>query len=157
MKAKRPMSKALRSFLKSCAITALLIAPVILAACSGTDAQVNLRKSVYAIQSAYQTLAAPMPDIIAGKNPLVKISDEQAAIAAKASQSMVNQIQSMVSATQNGSTVTSTAVSSLTAAWTSFQSCWAGIKLNTIPTDCAVFTAIPAPSSSVDLSALPFK
>lgn len=126
-----------------CAMALGLCFSFALSACSSDDQQANMRKTVYATQSAYQVLTAPIPDIIAGKDNLVKLTDTQAVIAAKASQSMLNQINSMVSETKSGATLTDTALSSLTTAWSSFQSCWAGIKLNTIPADCAVFTTLP--------------
>ena len=64
--------------MKTLACTSMLVGLMGLSACSGTDAQVNYAKGIMAAQTTYNTLAAPMPDVMMGKMPGVPaLTDNQ--------------------------------------------------------------------------------
>lgn len=120
------------SFSGLCAIVALGC----LTACADT-AQGKLRQTVYDVDSAYHVLAAPMPDVMAGKVPGVTLTDTQKAIAKRASQTVFNEIQSLETSIEGGESITQTAVSALQTDFASFETCWAGLKTGTTPDACA--------------------
>lgn len=106
-----------------------------LAACGETP-QARLRQTVFDAASVYHVAASPMPDVMAGKEPGVHLSDEQKALVKKSSQTVVNELTVLETAIQNNSTLTQTSVSGLQSALLSFQTCWVGVKAGTIPDAC---------------------
>lgn len=107
----------------------------LLTACADTS-QGKLRQIVYDIESAYHVLAAPMPDVFAGRVPGVALTDTQKAIAKRASQTVFNEIASLEMSIENGKSITQTAVSAVQADLASFEACWDGLKTGTTPDAC---------------------
>ncbi|MCE2576011.1 hypothetical protein [Komagataeibacter sp. FNDCR2] len=117
------------------AFACLMGAGLMLSAC-GSTTQVKLGQSVDDLESAYDVLAEPMPDVMAGKVPGIILSDSDKALIKKASQSVYNEISTLQAQIDKGSSLTSTAVSGLEADFASFQTCWIGVKAGTMPTAC---------------------
>ena len=107
-----------------------------LAACASSG-QGKLKQSVYDIDSAYHVMAAPMPDVMAGKLPGVTLTDAQKALVKSASQSVFNEVTSLETSIEGGQSVTATAVSALEADFASFETCWTGVKAGQQPSACA--------------------
>mgnify|MGYP003363069935 CR=1 FL=1 len=107
-----------------------------LAACASSG-QGKLKQSVYDIDSAYHVMAAPMPDVMAGKLPGVTLTDAQKALVKSASQSVFNEVTSLETSIAGGQSVTATAVSALEADFASFETCWTGVKAGQQPSACA--------------------
>ncbi|AHI24175.1 hypothetical protein H845_211 [Komagataeibacter xylinus E25] len=117
------------------AIACLIGTGLLLTAC-GSTSQVKLKQSVYDLENAYDVLAEPMPDVMAGKVPNVTLSDANKALIRKASQTVYNEIATLQTAIDGGKSLTSTAVSGLETDFASFQTCWTGVQAGTVPTSC---------------------
>lgn len=114
---------------------------VALAACAST-ADGKLRQAVYDIATAYNVLAAPMPDAFAGNIPGVTLTDGQKAVARRASQTVYNELSTLETSITSGGTVTQAAVAALQADFASFTTCWTGLKAGTTTPDaCAAIGA----------------
>lgn len=107
-----------------------------LAACASSG-QGRLKQSVYDIDSAYHVMAAPMPDVMAGKLPGVTLTDAEKTLVKSASQSVFNEVTSLETSIAGGQSVTATAVSALEADFASFETCWTGVKAGQQPSACA--------------------
>ncbi|MEG3348299.1 hypothetical protein [Novacetimonas sp. GS1] len=106
-----------------------------LAACASSP-QGKLRQSVYDIDSAYHVIAAPMPDVMAGKLPGVTLTAAEKTLVKSASQGVFDEIASLETSIAGGSSITATAVSALEADFASFETCWTGIKAGQQPPAC---------------------
>lgn len=106
-----------------------------LMACAETS-QGKLRQAVYDLASAYHIMAAPMPDVIAGKVPGVHLTDAQVTLAKRASQSVFNEISALETSIEAGQSATSTAISAAQADLASFTACWSGLKAGDTPAAC---------------------
>ncbi|MFT8896255.1 MAG: hypothetical protein ABF968_04750 [Acetobacter sp.] len=107
---------------------ALFLAPLVVLAACATSAQGKLRQATYDLASAYHVLANPMPDVMAGKVPGVTLTDDQKAIAKRASQTVFNEISSLEESISSDQTITETAVSAAQTDLASFTACWTGLK-----------------------------
>ncbi|BAK83981.1 hypothetical protein [Komagataeibacter medellinensis] len=117
------------------AIACLIATGLLLTAC-GSTTQVKLRQSVNDLESAYDVLAEPMPDVMAGKVPGITLTDADKALIKKASQTVDNEIATLQTAIDGGKSLTETAVSGLETDFASFQTCWTGVQAGTVPTSC---------------------
>lgn len=117
------------------ALACLIGTGLLLTAC-GSTSQVKLKQSVYDLESAYDVMAEPMPDVMAGKVPGVTLSDADKALIKQASQTVYNEIATLQTAIDGGKSLTSTAVSGLETDFASFQTCWTGVQGGTVPTSC---------------------
>ena len=107
-----------------------------LAACASSP-QGKLRQSVYDIDSAYHVIAAPMPDVMAGRLPGVTLTAAEKTLVKSASQGVFDEIASLETSIAGGSSITATAVSALEADFASFETCWTGVKAGQQPPACA--------------------
>ncbi|WP_237913890.1 hypothetical protein [Acetobacter senegalensis] len=106
-----------------------------LSACAA-DPQAQLRQRVYVVDSAYHTLANPMPAVLAGKVPGIILSDAQKTLAKRASQMMLNEITALEKSAEDGSSLTQAALTALQTDFFSFETCWTGLKSGTTPDTC---------------------
>ncbi|WP_227004893.1 hypothetical protein [Acetobacter senegalensis] len=106
-----------------------------LSACAA-DPQAQLRQGVYVVDSAYHTLANPMPDVLAGKVPGITLTDDQKTLAKRASQTMLNEITALEKSAEDGSSLTQAALTALQTDFFSFETCWTGLKSGTTPDAC---------------------
>ncbi|BAK84532.1 hypothetical protein [Komagataeibacter medellinensis] len=117
------------------AIACLIGTGFLLTAC-GSTTQVKLRQSVNDLESAYDVLAEPMPDVMAGKVPGITLTDADKALIKKASQTVYNEIATLQTAIDGGKSLTETAVSGLETDFASFQTCWTGVQAGSVSTSC---------------------
>ncbi|MFP2872599.1 hypothetical protein ACLEIY_10170 [Acetobacter tropicalis] len=106
-----------------------------LSACAA-DPQEQLLQGVYVVDSAYHTLANPMPDILTGKVPGITLTDDQKTLAKRASQTVLNEITALEKSAENGSSLTQVALTALQTDFFSFETCWTGLKSGTTPDAC---------------------
>ena len=105
-------------------------------ACADTT-QGKLRQTIYDMNSTYHVLANPVPDIIAGKVPGVRLTDSQVILIKRASQSVFNELSALNISVQADQTLKETAVAAAQNSLASLVTCWSGLKAGTTPAACS--------------------
>ena len=114
--------------MKTLAATGLLAGLVGLSACAGKDAQVNYAKGIMAAQTTYNTLAAPMPDVMNGKMPGVpSLTHDQKELIKASSRAVRTLLDKDVADIAAGKTVTQDALDTAIQALSSYETCWTSI------------------------------
>ncbi|MFT8863392.1 MAG: hypothetical protein ABF916_10435 [Acetobacter fabarum] len=124
----------------------------LLCACAQT-AQGKLRQAVYDTASAYHLLASPMPDIMAGRVPGVSLSVGQKALARKASQSVLDELNALEQSIKAGNTLAETAVAALQADFAAFSTCWSGLTAGSTPAACTLATTASTATTATQANA----
>lgn len=140
--------------MKTLAATGLLAVLVGLSACSGTDAQVNYAKGIMAAQTTYNTLAAPMPDVMNGKMPGVpSLTHDQKELIKASSKAVRTLLDNDVADIASGKTVTQDALDTAISALSSYETCWSSIiatagKVDTNNAEACGITSTPSTTTT---------
>lgn len=134
--------------------TGLLVGLMGLSACSGTEAKVDYAKGIMAAQTTYNTLAAPMPDVMNGKMPGVPpLTHDQKELIKASSKTVRTLLDNDVADIAAGKTVTQDALDTAISALSSYETCWTSIiatagKVDTNNAEACGITSTPSTTTT---------